>query len=138
METHPVLMNRAPTLHKLSIMAFNPVLVSGHAIHINPSIVVPFNADFDGDTVNIHAPVSDNAREEARRRMFPERNLIAMKNRQIAYKPEKEYTQGLYTASRINDKSTVHPILFKDLAEALGAYRQGLINIDDPIDIQTT
>ena len=138
METHPVLMNRAPTLHKLSIMAFNPVLVSGHAIHINPSIVVPFNADFDGDTVNIHAPVSDNAREEARRRMFPERNLIAMKNRQIAYKPEKEYTQGLYTASRINDKSTVRPMLFKDLAEAREAYRQGLINIDDPIEIQTT
>ena len=138
METHPVLMNRAPTLHKLSIMAFNPVLVSGHALQINPSIVVPFGADFDGDTVNIHAPVSDNAREEARRRMFPERNLIAMKNRQIAYKPEKEYLQGLYTASRINDKSTVRPMLFKDLAEAREAYRQGLINIDDPIDIQTT
>ena len=138
METHPVLMNRAPTLHKLSIMAFNPVLVSGHALQVNPSIVVPFAADFDGDTVNIHAPVSDNAREEARRRMFPERNLVAMKNRQIAYKPEKEYMQGLYTASRINDKSTVRPMLFKDLAEAREAYRQGLINIDDPIDIQTT
>lgn len=136
METHPVLMNRAPTLHKLSIMAFNPVLVSGHALQINPSIVVPFGADFDGDTVNIHAPVSDNAREEARRRMFPERNLIAMKNREIAYKPEKEYTQGLYTASRINDKSTVRPMLFKDLAEAKEAYRKGLINIDDPVDIQ--
>lgn len=137
METHPVLMNRAPTLHKLSIMAFNPVLVSGHALQINPSIVVPFGADFDGDTVNIHAPVSDNAREEARRRMFPERNLIAMKNRQIAYKPEKEYLQGLYTASRINDKSAVRPTLFKDLAEVRAAYRKGLIDIDDPIDIQT-
>ena len=90
------------------------------------------------DTVNIHAPVSDNAREEARRRMFPERNLIAMKNRQIAYKPEKEYLQGLYTASRINDKSAVRPMLFKDLAEAKAAFRKGLINIDDPIEIQTT
>jgi isopentenyl diphosphate isomerase/L-lactate dehydrogenase-like FMN-dependent dehydrogenase len=86
--------------------------------------------------VNIHAPMSDNARAEARRKMFPERNLIAMKNRQIAYKPEKEYTQGLYTASRINDKSTVRPILFKDMAEVREAYRKGLINIDDPIDIQ--
>jgi hypothetical protein len=138
METHPVLMNRAPTLHKLSIMAFNPVLVSGHALQINPSIVVPFGADFDGDTVNIHAPVSDNAREEARRKMFPERNLIAMKNRQIAYKPEKEYMQGLYTASRINDKSTIRPILFKDLDEAREAFRQGRINIDDPIEIKST
>lgn len=136
MKTHPILMNRAPTLHKLSVMAFNPVLVAGHALQINPSIVVPFGADFDGDTVNIHAPMSDNAREEARRKMFPERNLIAMKNRQIAYKPEKEYTQGLYTASRINDKSTVRPILFKDMAEVREAYRKGLINIDDPIDIQ--
>ena len=70
--------------------------------------------------------------------MFPERNLIAMKNRQIAYKPEKEYMQGIYTASRINDKSAVRSMLFKDLAEAREAYRQGLINIDDPIDIQTT
>lgn len=136
MKTHPVLMNRAPTLHKLSIMAFNPVPVTGHAIQINPSIVVPFNADFDGDTVNIHAPMSDNAREEARRRMFPERNLIAMKNRQIAYKPEKEYLQGLYTASHINSKSTIRPILVKDLGEAREAFRQGRINIDDPIDMQ--
>jgi len=137
MKTHPVIMNRAPTLHKLSVMAFNPVLVTGHALQINPSIVVPFGADFDGDTVNIHAPMSDNAREEARRKMFPERNLIAMKNRQIAYKPEKEYLQGLYTASHINDKSGVRPILVKDLKEALEAYRKGLINIDDPIDIKS-
>lgn len=137
MKTHPVIMNRAPTLHKLSVMAFNPVLVTGHALQINPSIVVPFGADFDGDTVNIHAPMSDNARAEARRRMFPERNLIAMKNRQIAYKPEKEYLQGIYTASRINDKSTIRPILVKDLAEAREAYRKGLINIDDPIDMQS-
>ena len=49
MKTHPVLMNRAPTLHKLSIMAFNPVLTPGHAVHVNPSIVTPFNMDFDGD-----------------------------------------------------------------------------------------
>ena len=137
MASHPVLMNRAPTLHKLSVMAFNPVLVSGHALQINPSIVVPYAGDFDGDQVNIHVPMSYDATEESRRKMFPERNLIAMRNRQIAYKPEKEYMQGLYTASRINTKSTVRPILFKDLAEARAAFRNGTINIDDPIDIQS-
>lgn len=136
MKTHPVLMNRAPTLHKLSIMAFNPVPVTGHAIQINPSIVIPFGADFDGDTVNIHAPISDNARKEARKRMFPERNLIAMKNREIAYKPEREYLQGLNIASKINTKTPGRPYIFKDMAEALAAYRTGKIDIDDPIEIK--
>lgn len=54
-------MNRAPSLHKLSIMGFKPRLVTGHAIHVHPSIVVPYNMDFDGDTVNIHVPVSKRA-----------------------------------------------------------------------------
>lgn len=137
MEDHPVLLNRAPTLHKLSIIALNPVLVSGHTLQVNPSIDPPLAMDHDGDAVNIHVPMSYDATEEARRKMLPERNLIAMRNRQIAYKPEKEYMQGLYTASRINTKSTVRPILFKDLAEARAAFRNGTINIDDPIDIQS-
>ena len=136
MKTHPVLMNRAPSLHKLNIMAFDPVLVPGHAIHVNPSIVVPFCMDFDGDQANLHVPVSDAAREEARRRMFPERNLIAMKNRQILYKPEKEYQQGLYIATRMKQGTDVRPRTFRSLEEAREARRQGLIDVDDPIIIQ--
>lgn len=136
MKNHPVLMNRAPTLHKLSIMAFNPRLVDGHAIHVNPSIVVPFGADFDGDTVNIHAPVSDAARRQAYERMMPERNLISMRSRSILYKPEKEYQQGLYIGTRIKKGSDVRTHYFNTLEEAKQAYRQGLIDIDDPIEIR--
>jgi DNA-directed RNA polymerase subunit beta' len=136
MKTHPVLMNRAPTLHKLGIMAFDPVLVNGHVIHVNPSIVSPFNMDFDGDTVNIHAPVTDKAIQEARAKMFPERNLIAMRNREILYKPEKEYQQGLYLATHPKTDPNVRLRTFRSLDEAREAYRQGLLDINDPIEIK--
>lgn len=136
LKTQPVLMNRAPTLHKLNIMAFNPVLVDGHSIRINPSIVVPFNADFDGDQVNLHAPVSDKAKQEAYNKMMPERNLIAMKNRQILYKPEKEYQQGLYIATRMKSGDKVKTQIFNTLEEARQAAREGIIDVDDPIIIK--
>ena len=136
MKTHPVLMNRAPTLHKLGIMAYNPRLVSGHAIHVNPSTVVPFNMDFDGDTVNIHVPVSDQARQQARDRMFPERNLISMRDREILYKPEKEYQQGLYIGTRMKQGPDVRVHYFNSVDEARKAFRDGIIDIDDPIEIR--
>lgn len=136
MKTHPVLMNRAPTLHKLGIMAYNPRLVSGHAIHVNPSTVVPFNMDFDGDTVNIHVPVSDKARQQARDRMFPERNLLSMRDREILYKPEKEYQQGLYIGTRMKQGDNVRTHYFDTVEEARKAFRDGIIDIDDPIEIR--
>ena len=136
MKTHPVLMNRAPTLHKLGIMAYNPRLVTGHAIHVNPSTVVPFNMDFDGDTVNVHVPVSDAARKEAYNRMMPERNLISMRKREILYKPEKEYQQGLYIGTRMKKGDTVRTHYFDTVEEARKAFREGIIDIDDPIEIK--
>ena len=137
MRDHPVLMNRAPTLHKLGVMAYKPRLVSGHAIHVNPSTVVPFNMDFDGDTVNIHAPVSDDARKEAYAKMMPERNLIGMRSREILYKPEKEYQQGLYIATRMKSGPDVRTHYFNTLEEAKQAYRDGIIDVDDPIVIKS-
>lgn len=136
MQTHPVLMNRAPTLHKLGIIAYKPKLVTGHAIHVNPSTVVPFNMDFDGDTVNIHAPVSDKAIKEAYNKMMPERLLIGMRDRSVLYKPEKEYQQGLYIASRMKSGDNVRTRYFNTLEEAKQAYRDGLIDVDDPIEIK--
>ena len=133
-KSHPVEMNRAPTLHKFNIMAFEPVLVQGHAIQVHPSVCPGFGADFDGDTVNIHVPVSDNARREAMEKMRPSRNLMAPSNRKIMYKPEKEYMQGLYIATRLaND--TGRPVIFRTLQEAKEAYRSGAIDIDTPIRI---
>ena len=138
MKTHPVLMNRAPSLHKLNVMVFDPVLVAGNAVHVNPSIVVPYAADFDGDTVNLHVPVSDNARREARNRMYPDRNLVGMRNRKVLYKPEREYQQGLYIATRMKQGENVRPRIFRTLEEARDARRRGIIDIDDPIVIEDT
>lgn len=136
MKHSPVQLNRAPSLHKLNIMGFEPVLVAGHAVKVNPSIVVPFAADFDGDTANVHAPVSDNARRETYEKMFPERNLISMRNRQILYKPEKEYMQGLYVATRMKKGIGQRPRIFSSVEEARQALRKGIIDIDDPIEIR--
>lgn len=133
-KSHPVEMNRAPTLHKFNIMAFEPVLVQGHAIQVHPSVCPGFGADFDGDTVNVHVPVSDNARREAMEKMRPSRNLLAPSNRKIMYKPEKEYMQGLYIATRMG-KATGRPVIFRTLQEAKEAYRAGAIDIDTPIRI---
>ena len=117
-------------------MAYNPRLVTGHAIRVNPSTVVPFNMDFDGDTVNIHAPVSDRAIKEAYNKMFPERNLIGMRSREILYKPEKEYQQGLYIGTRMKAGPDVRTHYFNTIDEAKEAYRKGIIDIDDPIEIK--
>jgi DNA-directed RNA polymerase beta' subunit len=135
MKTHPVLMNRAPTLHKFNIMAFEPVLVKGDAIQMNPSVCPGFGADYDGDTVNIHVPVSDAARKEAMDRMRPSRNLIGPANRTIMNKPEKEYIQGLYIATRMGKSPDGRTRFFKSLQEAKEAYRQGIIDIDTPIQL---
>ena len=88
------------------------------------------------DTVNIHAPVSDKAREEAYAKMMPERNLIGMRDRKILYKPEKEYQQGLYIATRMKSGPDVRTRYFNTLEEARQAYRDGLIDVDDPIVIK--
>lgn len=89
------------------------------------------------DTVNIHAPVSDDARKEAYAKMMPERNLIGMRSREILYKPEKEYQQGLYIATRMKSGPDVRTHYFNTLEEAKQAYRDGIIDVDDPIVIKS-
>lgn len=136
MKDRPVQMNRAPTLHKLGIMGFNPVLVSGDAVHINPSICIPFCADFDGDTVNVHLPISDAAVKNTKERMFPERNLISMANREVLYKPEKEYIEGLYLATRMKDDDKKAKQVFDTVEDARAALKSGAIDVDTPIEIK--
>lgn len=133
-QERPVVMNRAPSLHKLSIMGFNVVPVAGHAIKVNPSIVVPFNMDFDGDTVNLHVPVSKGAIRDIRQKMMPQRNLISMRDHKILYKPQKAFLQGLYVATRMGQTSDVKT--FNNIAQAKQAYRKGLIDIDTPVIIK--
>lgn len=134
MQEHPTVMNRAPSLHKLSLMGFQPVLTTGYAIKVNPSIVSPFGMDFDGDTVNIHVPVSKAAIKQVRNNMFPQRNLISARKHKILYAPQKAFMQGLYVATRMGDSSKGVKT-FHSIQQAKQAYKNNQIDIDTPIVI---
>jgi hypothetical protein len=129
----PILINRAPTLHKYNIMAFWPVLTKGSTLQVPPAIVKPFAADFDGDTMAYSVPVSADAVRDAQELMMPEKNLLSARNDKPNFAPSNEYLQGLYFASKGAKKKP--PIKFKTLADAKKAYRSGKIAIDDPIQI---
>jgi len=96
MEHRPVLMNRAPSLHKFSIQAFKPRLIQGKAVEVNPLIVGGFNMDFDGDTAGIHVPVSEEARKEAFDRLLPSKNLFSPQDHSLVHSPTKETALGVY------------------------------------------
>lgn len=131
----PVLINRAPTMHKYGIMAAWPVLVKGDALKIPPHIVGPFGADFDGDTMSIHVPVTDKAVHDSIHKMMPERNLFGARDFRLLYKPSQEYVQGAYLATR-HQKSGA-PRTFDNVEDAVKAYRVGSLDVNDPIRIKT-
>jgi DNA-directed RNA polymerase beta subunit len=129
----PVILNRAPTLHKYSVMGFWPVLVKGSTVQVPPAIVGPFAMDYDGDTASFTVPVSDEAVSQVIDRMMPDRNLLSARSGQASYKLSNEYLQGLYLATKApSDKA---PAVFNTVDEAKRAYRAGKISIDDPITI---
>jgi len=130
----PVLINRAPTLHKYNIMAFNPVLTKGSTLQVPPAIVKPFAADFDGDTMAYSVPVSADAVREARDLMMPEKNLLSARNDKPNFAPSNEYLQGLYFATKAPKNEPT--VTFDSLADAKKAYRNGEISIDTPIKIR--
>jgi len=132
-EERPVLINRAPTLHKFSIMGFWPVLTKGSTLQVSPSIVTPFNLDFDGDAVNFHVPISRSAVDEIQKKMMPDKNLIDARDFKAHHKPMREYLQGLYLATRRKPGPSVKS--FRSAEEAKQALRRGEINVDDPITI---
>jgi hypothetical protein len=131
MATRPVFINRAPTLHKFNIMAAMPKLRAGKALAMSPIVESGFNADHDGDQLNIHVPVTEEARLEALEKMLPSKNLFSIATRSAMYTPLHEAGYGLYKATNFGtDKTVMH---FKTSAEALKAYRSGKIKIDDKI-----
>ena len=134
MEERPVLVNRSPTLHKYGIMAFWPRLVKGNTLQVNPSIVTPYNMDFDGDAVNYHVPVSREAVKEAIGKMMPEHNLLSARDFTAHYKPEYEFVHGLYLATRkrAGEKASM---TFKTKKDAIAAYERGEIDADTPINV---
>ena len=122
---HPVLLNRAPTLHRLGIQAFEPVLIEGKAIHLHPLVCAAYNADFDGDQMAVHVPLTIEAQLEARALMMSTNNILSPANGEPIIVPSQDVVLGLYymTRERINAKG--EGAIFKDPKEAEKAYRSG-------------
>jgi DNA-directed RNA polymerase subunit beta' len=131
---HPVLLNRAPTLHRLGIQAFMPVLVEGSAIQIHPMVCFAFNADFDGDQMAVHVPLSRAAQEEARRMMLSTANLLSPSDGGPVVAPTQDMILGCYYLTLEREEVTDAPLRFADPEEALLAYEVGLIDTRESID----
>ena len=135
MAERPVIMDRAPTWHKFNLLAFSPSISDGKVIRISPLIVNGFNADFDGDAVNIHVPVSDAAVKQSKERMLPSRNLFKLSDLESPmHTPGKEILLGLHQLTRPAVKGK--PAVFNTVAEAKAAFRRGLIGANDPIVVR--
>ncbi len=136
---HPVLLNRAPTLHKLGIQAFYPVLIEGSAIQLHPCVCAGYNADFDGDQMAVHIPLSKKAQEEAVELMMPARNLLKPANGDPITLPNKEMALGIYYMTSLDEasrKTEEDEPYFGDLNSALLAYDLGSILLRQPIKVR--
>ncbi|HUV42731.1 MAG TPA: DNA-directed RNA polymerase subunit beta' [Patescibacteria group bacterium] len=120
---HPVLLNRAPTLHKLGIQAFYPVLIEGEAIQIHPCVCAGFNADFDGDQMAVHIPLSAKAKKESIDLMFPEQNLLKPSDGSPVTIPSKEMALGCFFVTAVNTKLPIYPTIFASQVEVILAYQ---------------
>jgi DNA-directed RNA polymerase subunit beta' len=119
---HPVLLNRAPTLHRLGIQAFEPVLIEGKAIQLHPLVCAAFNADFDGDQMAVHVPLSLEAQMEARTLMLASNNVLSPANGEPIIVPSQDIVLGLYYATREQINARGEGMSFSDLAELHRAY----------------
>jgi DNA-directed RNA polymerase subunit beta' len=134
---HPVLLNRAPTLHKLSIQSFYPVLIEGSAIRLHPAVCAGFNADFDGDQMAVHVPLSEKAIEEARTLMLPTNNLLKPSDGGPAATPSsKEIALGVYYLTSEDSRLTEYPTVFSDRDEAIFAYQTEKLEIRQKIKVR--
>jgi DNA-directed RNA polymerase subunit beta' len=134
----PVLLNRAPTLHRLGIQAFEPVLVEGKAIHLHPLVCAAFNADFDGDQMSVHVPLSSKAVEEARGLMLSTKNLLKPADGEPVVGPSKDMVLGVYylTMEVGSKKHRGADRAFADMDEVELAYALGQVEIHTPIKVQ--
>lgn len=133
---HPVLLNRAPTLHKLSIQAFYPVLIEGSAIRLHPAVCSGFNADFDGDQMAVHVPLSSNAIEEAKTLLLPNNNLLRPADGTPVSTPaSKEMALGIYYLTSVEPRMPKYGSVFSDMSEAILAHQIGKIELRQLIDL---
>ena len=133
---HPVLLNRAPTLHRLGIQAFEPVLIEGKAIQLHPLVCTAFNADFDGDQMAVHVPLSIEAQLEARALMMSTNNILSPANGEPIIVPSQDVVLGLYymTRERINAKGEW--MIFADVAEVHRAYESRLVELHARVQVR--
>ena len=133
---HPVMLNRAPTLHRLGIQAFEPVLVEGRAIRLHPLVCTAFNADFDGDQMAVHVPLSAEAQAEARLLMLSANNLLKPQDGKPVTIPSQDMVLGSYYLTIDRDTEPGAGKVFRNVDEALMAYNEGIVGIHAPIKVR--
>jgi DNA-directed RNA polymerase subunit beta' len=133
---HPVLLNRAPTLHRLGIQAFEPVLIEGKAIQLHPLVCAAFNADFDGDQMAVHVPLSLEAQLEARTLMMSSNNVLSPANGEPIIVPSQDIVLGLYYLSRARVNARGEGMVFADVDEVHRAYENGMVELHARISVR--
>ncbi len=133
---HPVLLNRAPTLHRLSMQAFEPVLVDGEAIHIHPLVCPPYNADFDGDQMAVHLPLSAEAIAEARELMAAPRNILSPANGEPLSVPTQDPVFAYYYLTQVDPEGKGTGKAFRDIQEARRAHEEGFLDLHSLVKIR--
>ncbi|SDA20237.1 DNA-directed RNA polymerase subunit beta' [Ruminococcus sp. YE71] len=135
---HPVLLNRAPTLHRLGIQAFEPILVEGRAIKLHPLVCTAYNADFDGDQMAVHLPISPEAQAEARFLMLAANNLLKPSDGRPVAVPTQDMVLGSYYLTLQKDGELGEGKVFRDVNEALMAYNNGDVSLHAAIKVRIT
>ncbi|MCG8369339.1 MAG: DNA-directed RNA polymerase subunit beta', partial [Proteobacteria bacterium] len=135
---HPVMLNRAPTLHRLGIQAFEPVLIEGKAIQLHPLVCTAFNADFDGDQMAVHVPLSIEAQLEARALMMPSNNILSPANGDPIIVPSQDVVLGLYYMTRERVNARGEGMILASLDEARRAYETGAAELQAKVKIRVT
>jgi DNA-directed RNA polymerase subunit beta' len=133
---HPVLLNRAPTLHRLGIQAFEPVLIEGKAIQLHPLVCAAFNADFDGDQMAVHVPLSLEAQMEARTLMLASNNVLSPANGEPIIVPSQDIVLGLYYMTREKVAARGEGMRFANVSEVQRAYDNGLIDLHARVTVR--
>lgn len=133
---HPVMLNRAPTLHRLGIQAFEPILVEGRAIQLHPLVCTAFNADFDGDQMAVHVPLSIEAQTEARMLMLATNNILAPATGKPVITPSQDMVMGMYYLTLIKDNDMDTKGYFYNFEDAISALEVGVIKLHDKIIVR--
>ena len=133
---HPVMLNRAPTLHRLGIQAFEPVLIEGKAIQLHPLVCTAFNADFDGDQMAVHVPLSIEAQLETRAMMMSTNNILSPASGEPIIVPSQDIVLGLYYMTRENINGVGEGMVFADVKEATRAHANKVVHIQSKVKVR--